>query len=75
MGLTGHGEKGACNFGDARSLSCGESESMCEVFPINLNQSYNPNIRLWRLSADSDADEWNKILPNFTLGVRLAFKL
>jgi len=42
---------------------------------INLNQSIDPNIRLWRLSADSDADEWNKILPNFTLGVRLAFKL
>ena len=48
---------------------------MSEVFPINLNQSIDPNIRLWRLSADSDADEWNKILPNFTLGVRLAFKL
>jgi hypothetical protein len=50
-------------------------EQFNDKVDFNLNQSIDPNFWAWRLSADADADEWNKTLPNVTAGLRFAFKL
>ena len=63
-----------CGFGfQVRNISTIDEEYNYKT-DYSLNQSTDPNFRLWRLSTDANADEWNKVVPNFTIGLRLCFK-